>query len=192
LLGHNLSLIALKSELARRLLGRDQAAAESEIRDIESVARESLQEARAAVRGLRRASLAAELDRSRKALETAGIEAELRTGGPLPADRETLLAFAVREATTNVIRHSGAQRCEISVLRAHGLAELVVHDNGAGPARRSSEGTGLRGLAERLAEAGGTLDAGPALDGGFTLIARVPLPGEPSAEHSGETLARTR
>ncbi|MGH2961552.1 MAG: sensor histidine kinase [Solirubrobacterales bacterium] len=192
LLGHNLSLIALKSELARRLLGRDRAAAESEIRDVESVARESLQEARAAVRGLRSVSLAAELDRSREALEAAGIEAELRTGSPLPADIETLLAFAVREATTNVIRHSGARRCEVSVRHAQGLAELVVNDDGAGPASRSVEGTGLRGLAERLAEADGTLDAGPAQGGGFELIARVPLRGEAAAERSGETLARAR
>ena len=85
LLGHNLSVVALKSQLAQRLLGRDPQAAEGEMRDIESVARTSLQEARAAVQGLRRASLAAELDRARDALEAAGIEVEVRTTGPLPA-----------------------------------------------------------------------------------------------------------
>jgi two-component system sensor histidine kinase DesK len=192
LLGRNLSLIALKSELARRLLGRDRAAAESEIRDIESVARESLQEARAAVRGLRRTSLAAELDRSREALEAAGIEPELRTDGPLPDDLETLLAFAVREATTNVIRHSGARRCEISVRRVGGFAELEVRDDGSGSGDSLDEGTGLRGLAERIGEAGGTLDAGSLQGGGFRLIARVPLHGELPRRRPRETVARAQ
>jgi two-component system sensor histidine kinase DesK len=175
LLGHNLSLIALKSELARKLLGRDPAAAEVEVRDIESVARTSLQEARAAVRGLRSASLASELDRAREALEAAGIEVELRTTGPLPARVETLLGFAVREGATNVIRHSGARRCEIAVQRVGDLAELKVRDDGAGPADTGAEGSGLRGLAERMAEAGGTLESGAAEDGGFQLIIRVEI-----------------
>jgi two-component system sensor histidine kinase DesK len=192
LLGRNLSLIALKSELARRLLGPDRAAAESEIRDIESVARDSLQEARAAVRGLRRASLAAELDRSHEALEAAGIEAELRTAGPLPGGVEALLAFAVREATTNVIRHSGARNCGVSVRRIDGWAELEVRDDGVGSPGGVEGGTGLRGLAERMSEAGGTLDAGPMPGGGFRLIARVPIPEARSPERTPETLARTQ
>jgi two-component system sensor histidine kinase DesK len=193
LLGRNLSLIALKSELARRLLGQDQPAAESEIRDIESVARDSLQEARAAVRGLRHASLAAELDRSREALEAAGIEAELRTAGPLPAGVEALLAFVVREATTNVIRHSGARHCAVSVRRVDGRAELEIRDDGVGSAGEARQGTGLRGLAERMGEAGGTLDAaGSVPGGGFRLIARVPLPEAASPRRSPETLARAQ
>lgn len=192
LLGRNLSLIALKSELARRLLGRDQAAAEGEIRDIEAVARESLHEARAAVRGLRRASLAAELGRSREALEAAGIEAEVRTGAPLPPEVERVLAFVVREATTNIIRHSGARRCEISARRGDGFAELEVRDDGIGSEGSLDGGTGLRGLAERMGEAGGTLDAGSAQGGGFRLIARVPLHTEPSQPRSHGELASTR
>jgi two-component system sensor histidine kinase DesK len=175
LLGHNLSLIALKSELARKLLGRDPEAAEVEVRDIESVARTSLQEARAAVQGLRRASLASELDRAREALEAAGIEVEVRTIGPLPARVETLLGFAVREGSTNVIRHSGARRCEIAVERVGDLAELTLRDDGAGPDGAGTEGSGLRGLAERTAEAGGRLESGSAQDGGFQLIVRVPI-----------------
>lgn len=173
LLGHNLSLIALKSELARKLLGRDPAAAESEVRDIESVARGSLQEARAAVRGLRSASLASELDRARAALEDAGIEVAVRATGPLPARAETVLGFAAREAVTNVIRHSRASRCEIAVRRTGEIAELEVRDDGAG-AESGGEGSGLRGLAERLAEVEGTLEAGPVDGGGFRLVARVP------------------
>lgn len=175
LLGHNLSLIALKSELARKLLGRDPAAAEQEVRDIESVARTSLQEARAAVRGLRSASLASELDRAKEALTAAGVEVEIQTTGPLPARVETLLGFAVREAATNVIRHSGASRCEVAVRRAGEVAELEVRDDGAGARSDGGEGSGLRGLAERLAEAGGELEAGRATAGGYRVLARVPI-----------------
>jgi two-component system, NarL family, sensor histidine kinase DesK len=175
LLGHNLSLIALKSQLARRLLGRDPAAAEAEVRDIESVARTSLQEARAAVLGLRSASLASELDRARESLEAAGIEASVHSAGPLPAGVETLLGFAAREGATNVIRHSGAGRCEIVVRRVGDVAELEVRDDGAGTMGDGDKGSGLRGLSERMAEAGGTLEAGPAEGGGFRLVARVPI-----------------
>ncbi|MGH2988032.1 MAG: sensor histidine kinase, partial [Solirubrobacterales bacterium] len=141
LLGHNLSLIALKSQLARKLLGRDPEAAEVEVRDIESVARTSLQEARTAVRGLRRASLASELDRAKEALEAAGIDVEVRTTGSLPARLETLLGFAIREGVTNVIRHSGAGHCEIVVRRVNEVAELVVRDDGAGPQGAGADGS---------------------------------------------------
>jgi len=194
LLGHNLSLIALKSELARKLIGRDPEAAANEVRDVESVARESLQEARAAVRGLRSASLGAELDRAREALEAAGIEVMVRTAGPLPAGIEAVLGFAVREATTNVIRHSRARRCELEVRRAGDVAELEVRDDGVGPPGAAGEGSGLRGLGERLTEAGGALDVGPAPAGGFKLVARVPISGQAraGAEREAEDVVPTR
>ena len=192
LLGHNLSLIALKSELARKLLGRDPAAAEGEVRDIESVARRSLQEARAAVRGMRSASLASELDRAKEALEAAGIEVEVRTAGPLPTRAETLLGFAAREGATNVIRHSGAARCEIVVRQVGDVAELEVRDDGVGAARKSAEGSGLRGLAERMSEAGGALDAGPADEGGFRFVARVPIPSSVDQPAEAEPLPTGR
>ena len=175
LLGHHLSLIALKSQLARKLIGRDAGAAEREVRDIESVARSSLEEARAAVRGLRRASLDAELDAAREALEAAGLQVRVESAGPLPAGGETLLGFAAREGATNVIRHSDARRCAIVVRRAGEVAELEVHDDGASAKRGPGQGSGLRGLAERMAEVGGTLAAGPADEGGFRLVARVPI-----------------
>jgi two-component system sensor histidine kinase DesK len=194
LLGHNLSLIALKSQLARKLMGRDEEAAEREVRDIESVARSSLEEARAAVRGLRRASLAAELDRAREALEAAGIEVRMHSAGPLPAGVETLLGFAAREGATNVIRHSGAGRCEIVVRRVGDVAELELRDDGAGGPSAAGDGSGLRGLAERMAEAGGTLAAGPAVEGGFRLVARVPIETSmrPQREGQAEPLATGR
>jgi two-component system, NarL family, sensor histidine kinase DesK len=175
LLGHHLSLIALKSQLARKLIGRDARAAEREVRDIESVARSSLEEARAAVRGLRRASLDAELEAAREALEAAGLEVRVDSAGPLPAGVETLLGFAAREGATNVIRHSGARRCEIVVRCLGEVAELEVRDDGAGGTGAAGEGSGVRGLAERMVEAGGSLEAGPADEGGFRLVARVPI-----------------
>jgi two-component system sensor histidine kinase DesK len=175
LLGHHLSLIALKSQLARKLMGRDAGAAEREVRDIEAVARSSLEEARAAVRGLRRASLDAELAGAREALEAAGLDVRMESAGPLPARTETLLGFVAREGATNVIRHSDARRCEIAVRRVGEIAELEVRDDGTGRTDAGGDGSGLRGLAERLAEAGGTLAAGPADEGGFRLVARVPI-----------------
>jgi two-component system, NarL family, sensor histidine kinase DesK len=186
LLGHSLSLIALKSELARKLLGRDPVTAEGELRDITSVARSSLKEARAAVRGMRTATLASELDRAREALETAGIEVEVRTTGPLPAGVEAVLGFAAREGATNVVRHSGAARCEIVVRRVGDSAELELRDDGVGAESASGQGSGLRGLAERMAEAGGALEAGPADGGGFRLLARVPIAASPSPRDTSE------
>jgi two-component system sensor histidine kinase DesK len=175
LLGQNLSVISLKSQLARKLLGRDPEAAEREIRDVESVARTSLREARAVVRGLRTASVAAELDRAREALEVAGIEVAVRIDGPPLADLDGPLAFVVREGTTNVIRHSRARRCEIAVRRTGDGVEVEIRDDGVASDGAAGQGSGLRGLAERVAEVGGTLDAGPAPGGGFRLLARVPL-----------------
>ena len=187
LLGHNLSVVALKSQLARRLLGRDPQAAEGEMRDIESVARTSLQEARAAVQEMRSASLASELDRARGALAAAGIQAEVRGARPLPARVETLLGFAAREGATNVIRHSGASRCEMIVRHLGAVAELEVRDDGVGMQPGAHAGSGLHGLAERMAEAGGTLKAGPMKSGGFRLIATVPLVPPTGAVPEGET-----
>ena len=174
LLGHNLSVIALKSQLARRLLGRDVHAAEKVIVEIEAVARDSLQEARAAVRGLRGASLAAEVDHAREALEAAGIEVAVRLEGQLPAEVEAPLAFAVREAATNAIRHSRARRCEISVRQGGKQVELEVRDDGVGAGGSSGAGSGLRGIRERLGAAGGALDAAPEPCGGFKLTLACP------------------
>jgi two-component system sensor histidine kinase DesK len=193
LLGRNLSVIALKSELARKLLGRDPVAAEREVRDVEVVARESLQEARAAVLGLRRPSLASEIEAARDALTAAGIEVTVRTGDPLPATIEAPLAFAVREATTNVLRHSRARRCDIALRSAGDRAVLEVRDDGIGGSDPPEQGTGLRGLGERMAAAGGSLRACPAPGGGFRLIAAVPVP-QPDREvrDNGNGLLTTR
>ena len=127
------------------------------------------------MRGLRRASLDSGLGRAREALEATGIEASVHSAEPLPAGVETLLGFAVREGVTNVVRHSGAGRCEIAVRRTSEVAELEVCDDGDGAANGAGDGSGLRGLSERMTEAGGTLEAGPVESGGFRLLARVPI-----------------
>ncbi len=180
LLGHTLSVIVVKSEAARRLAARDLDAALGQIADIESVGRQALTEIREAVTGYREGSLATELSRARSALSAASIEPVVRQSGvPLEPQTEALLGWVVREAVTNVVRHSDASRCEITVDSGAERAVLTVSDNGSGrPVRRSEAGiggTGLKGLTERLAAAGGSLRAGPAPRGGFTVTAELPV-----------------
>nr|BFD85142.1 sensor histidine kinase [Streptomyces sp. Xyl84] len=181
LLGHTLSVIVVKSEAARRLAPRDMDAALTQVADIESVGRQALTEIREAVTGYREGSLSTELDRARSALSAAGIEPVVRRSGPpLTPQSEALLGWVVREAVTNAVRHSGADRCEISVTGGAEHVRLTVADDGNGvpavvqPAVPGIGGTGLKGLTERLAAAGGSLDAGPSPRGGFTVTARLP------------------
>jgi len=185
LLGHTLSLVALKSELAQRLSESDPRGAAREIADVESVARKALAEVREAVTGYRRQGLEVELDGARSTLAAAGVEAVVRASAePLPPAVDELFAWAVREAVTNVVRHAGAKRCEIATDRARGSFRLRVVDDGAGAAAgaasRDAGGSGLAGLAERAAEAGGSLRHGRGPGGGFELELRVPSP-EPAA-----------
>ncbi|WP_264936777.1 sensor histidine kinase [Streptomyces sp. A012304] len=179
LLGHSLSLITLKSELAGRMLPDHPDRAAQQIADIEQVSRQALADVREAVTGYRRPRLPAELAGARVALTAAGITAEIPADLDLegvPEDSETALAWALREAITNVVRHSGARRCTVELLRRQTLdgpaLELSVEDNGSG-GPDNGPGNGLTGLAERLQKAGGALEAGrtPA---GFLLTARVP------------------
>ncbi|MFI7410049.1 sensor histidine kinase [Streptomyces sp. NPDC049627] len=178
LLGHTLSVIVVKSEAARRLAARDVDAAVAQITDIESVGRQALTEIREAVTGYREGSLGTELDRARSALEAAGIEPVLRRSGPpLAAPTETLLSWVVREAVTNAVRHSGATRCEIAVAGTSERVHLTIRDNGTGAPQQPAGpvgGTGLKGLTERLAAAGGFLRAGAGARGGFEVMAELP------------------
>jgi two-component system sensor histidine kinase DesK len=176
LLGHSLSLIVVKAEVVRRLADRDPGAAAREAADIEAVGRQALVEVREAVTGYRQRPLADELDGARTALAGAGIEPTVRlSAGPLDARSDALLGWAVREGTTNAIRHSGATRCAIDIRRDGDLVVLTVTDDGTGPAGDDGGGTGLRGLAERLADAGGTVTAGHREDArGFRLAVTVP------------------
>ncbi|MFC4590053.1 sensor histidine kinase [Sphaerisporangium corydalis] len=178
LLGHSLSLIVLKSELAGRFFEQGSAKAGDEIRDIESVARLALQEVREAVTGYRQRGLTEELDNARAALSAASVTVTVRTSGtPLPDALDGLFGWAVREGVTNVMRHAKASRCDITVTCEDGVASLSVADNGrnAGP---YIPGSGLTGLTERVEAAGGTVRSGPQPDSapGFQLRIDVPYP----------------
>ncbi|MET9384057.1 histidine kinase [Streptomyces sp. NPDC002928] len=179
LLGHSLSLITLKSELAGRMLPDHPDKAAQQVADIEQVSRQALVDVREAVTGYRRPRLADELAGTQVALTAAGVTAGVPVAPDLtgiPEESESALAWALREAVTNVVRHSGARRCTVELLRRQTLdglvLELSVEDNGSGGSG-DGPGNGLTGLTERLEKAGGTLEAG-SLKHGFRLVARVP------------------
>nr|WP_037633728.1 sensor histidine kinase [Streptomyces katrae] len=179
LLGHSLSLITLKSELAGRMLPAQPEAAAQQVADIERVGRQALVDVREAVSGYRRATLPGELAGARTALTAAAVLADLPAEpvDDLPEEAESALAWSLREAVTNVVRHSGAKRCTVTLETRQTLAgrfvELMVSDDGGGGP--VAPGNGLTGLTERLEAVGGTLTAGPAGKTGFRLLARVPL-----------------
>ena len=179
LLGHSLSSITLKSELAGRLLPAAPEKAAEEVRDIEGVARRSLREVREAVSGYRQPTLGEELYGAREMLEAAGIACRIENeAGPLPNATDSALAWTVREGVTNVIRHSRTDRCEIRVTQDGEEIRVEVKDDGRGSLTKHegaySNGSGLSGLAERIAASGGDFQAGPRPEGGFRL--RVSLP----------------
>jgi two-component system sensor histidine kinase DesK len=192
LLGRSLSLIALKSELAGQLVPAAPDRAVAEIRDVEQVARTALQEVRDAVAGYRQPTLDGELRAAREILAAAGIGFS-HDDAPvaLPSTVEAVLAWAVREGVTNVIRHSRARYCSIRLQVSGAEAELTISDDGRGnraippstsPANGRGSGHGLAGLAERVAALGGALRAGPQAGGGFRLTVALPLAAEAGAE----------
>ncbi len=176
LLGHSLSLITLKSELAGRMLPGHGEQAARQVADIERVSRQALVDVREAVSGFRRPTLEAEAAGARTALAAAGVRADLTGLGALPDDvspeGEGALAWALREAVTNVVRHSGADTCTVSLAGTGEWLCLSVTDDGRGP--DAEHGNGLTGLAERLALADGRLETGQARRHGFALRAYVP------------------
>jgi two-component system sensor histidine kinase DesK len=193
LLGHNLSLIALKSELAGRLLDVSPERAAVEIGDVEQVARTTLQEVREAVGNYRQPTLSSELHGAEEILAAAGIayryEGDESIMDTLPTAIEAVLAWTVREGVTNVIRHSRAHQCIIRVTREKQTICVEVIDDGVGvpplPAAQprgvsstgglGNGGNGLRGLAERVAALGGLCEAGSRNGGGFLLTVSLPL-----------------
>ncbi|HET7043960.1 MAG TPA: sensor histidine kinase [Gaiellaceae bacterium] len=176
LLGHSLSLVALKGQLASKLLDPDPERARAELEEIQQVARQALTEVREAVQGYRRLALEEAVDGARAALAAAGIDCRVDAATvELPSEVEDVVAWAVREATTNVVRHSGARACAIRLQAAAGRVELAVEDDGRAGAPAGG-GTGLRGLAERAERLRGSLEAGARPGGGFRLRLTVPLP----------------
>lgn len=209
LTGQSLSTITLKSELAARLLGRlpdgtDRDRARDEVEQVAAVSRQTLRDIREAISGYRRPTLAVEVITARAALASAGIaardDADLTLlSGTFDPDTEAALAWCLREAVTNVVRHSGARNCHISLTRQRDTLSLTVRDDGVGhlpPEGRDprsaqgdlgrTTGTGLHGMAERLSAVGGSLELRPDARPGFRLVATVPVtPAAPATAGSG-------
>lgn len=180
LLGHTLSVMVVKAEAIRRLLARQPDVAAQHAADIETIGRHALTEVREAVTGYRSVGLAEELANASRALAADGILVQLtEPADALDAHVDSLLGWVVREGTTNVLRHADASRCSITITLADGVVHVEILDDGRGPTERrtaeggTADGSGLRGLAERIDEYGGVLTAA-ATATGFRLAASIP------------------
>ncbi|MCX5333029.1 MULTISPECIES: sensor histidine kinase [unclassified Streptomyces] len=174
-MGRNLAVIALKSELAVQLARRGRPEAEEQMVEVQRIAQESQREVRDVVRGYREADLGVELTGAQGVLEAAGIRCEVSgEAAGLPVDVQSALGWVVREATTNVLRHGDAGRCAVDVRVTRECVVLKVENDGVA-APSGPGGSGLAGLRERLAAVDGTLEAGPVGDGVFRVVASVPL-----------------
>jgi two-component system, NarL family, sensor histidine kinase DesK len=156
-LGHTLSVITLKSELAGKLMQRDPERAGKEIREVEGISRQALADVRDAIRGYRSEGLVAELARAKTTLETAGlrVQCDAATSVKLSAMQESVLSLAVREAVTNIVRHAQGKSCRMRLEQQNGSCRLEISDDGRGC--NGAEGNGLRGMRERVEMIGGTL-----------------------------------
>ena len=177
--GHHLQVIALKSELAARLAQTDPARAAVEMQQVQRLSTEALRDTRAVVQGYRRTSLDEEIANATRVLAAAAIDARMQLDAATDSDRlsETsrhLLGLVVREATTNVLRHSQAERAQVDYRVAAGVAQLRMGNDGAVDQPGASPGSGLRTLAERLVAAGGTLTWEQDGDR-FVVVASLPL-----------------
>jgi len=191
LLGHTLSLIAIKSELAVKLMDRDRAAAAREVSEVTNIAREALKQVRTAVSGIRAAALENEVASAKTLLDTAGVALTFRReGGMLPSEIETALAMIVREAAMNIQRHSAAHNATIEVTTEAVAAEpggkagektviLCVSDDGRGGV--TTHGNGLSGIRERVRSLAGTLEIESPRGKGTALRVRLPLTGSASS-----------
>jgi len=169
-LGHSLTVVTVKAELAQRLVDADPERAKVELAQIQSLTREALAELRATVAGLRVARLGDELTAAHAALADAGVSAQMPADASVVDPRHRIvLAWVLREAATNVVRHSGATHCTVDL----GPSTLTVTDDGRG-CSDLVEGNGLRGVRERVTSAGGALSIGAGPDGRGTIV-RVEL-----------------
>ena len=195
LLGHTLSLVALKSDLAGRLIERDPQAARNEIVEVSRVARDALAQVRRAVTGIRAAGLAAELASAKLLLESDGVTLRYDAQeAVVPPDLETVMALALREAVTNIQRHARATLAEVSLASTGDHVQLRIRDNGVGSA--AVPGNGLAGMRERVESRGGRLRIDSTLRQGTCVEITLPLPSrenEPSrtATHDEGTVGAT-
>ncbi|MGC2694157.1 MAG: sensor histidine kinase [Candidatus Angelobacter sp.] len=171
-LGHTLSVIVLKSELAAKLAEKDPARAAREIKEVERISRDALAQVRSTVRGYQALSLQAEAAQATATLQAAGVKVECRFApAAMPPSHEGVLALALREAVTNVIRHSQARSCDLRLRSIEGGCEMEIKDDGCG--RMSPEGTGLTGMRHRVEALGGTLQR--ETSAGTRLVITLPL-----------------
>jgi two-component system, NarL family, sensor histidine kinase DesK len=182
-LGHTLSVIILKSELAGKLMDRDPQRAGNEIREVEQISRQALSEVRDAIRGYRSQGLLAEFAQAKATLETAGVAVKCEAAQiALPALHESVLSMAVREAVTNVVRHAHARTCNLHLEQQNGSCRLAIEDDGRGGTQ--DEGNGLRGMRERVEMLGGTLERDS--QSGTKLTITLPLK-QPELKTGGST-----
>jgi two-component system sensor histidine kinase DesK len=182
-LGHTLSVIVLKAELAGRLVTADPSRATAEIGDVERTARTALAEVREAIGGYRTRGLAAEIEAARRTLDLAGVtltvDADNQPAANLAPQEETVLALALREAVTNIVRHARATTCTLRFVTEDRERRLVVEDNGSSPTP-PREGNGLRGMRQRIESIGGQLQLQHGCadkDRGTRLLITLPQPG---------------
>jgi two-component system sensor histidine kinase DesK len=178
-LGHSLQAVALRAEVAERFVERDDGRVRKELTEIQTMARDAVRDVREVVRGYRATSLRTELDGMSAVLRAAGIRCERPEVSPeLPAHVHEPLGWVAREAATNVLRHSSASWCEITLRAGRDRVQLEVVNDGAARRAAGDAGSGLAGLAERITAAGGRFRAGPAGDGTFRVTASVPAKGD--------------
>ncbi|GLU47509.1 sensor histidine kinase [Nocardiopsis ansamitocini] len=182
LVGHSLSGIAVKSELAARLAARDPERAAAEMVAVQQVARDALREVRAAVSGYRDVDLTAEVESVRQVLSAAGTRVGVAGDtAECPVELRALTAWLVREGATNVLRHSGADRCDITLTRQERSFVVEVYNDGVRSGSAQPFGNGLNGLTERVTAVGGGLSATTTDDGGFLMRAVLPIRSAPAA-----------
>lgn len=188
-MGRNLAVIALKSELAVQLARRERPEAVEQMIEVQRIARESQKEVREVVRGYREVDLGVELLGAQGVLTAAGVECTVTgSAAELPTAVQSALGWVVREATTNVLRHGDAGHCRVSLRVKGARVVLTVENDGVErdsvPSTPSSKGSGLAGLRERLSAVDGTLEAGPVDGDLFRVVAEVPLPTTPTSSSS--------
>ena len=196
LLGQVLSMMTLKSELARHLVTEAPERCAQELAEIEQIARQTLREVREAVAGYRQPTLASELEGARQLLSAAGIDAHIEAGEQvLPRAVDAVLAWTIREGVTNIIRHSRAQQCHICLTQRNDTVEMEVLNDGCERQQvdnTTREGLGLAGLCERISALGGQMEAGPLLHVGkehFHLQVKLPVKPQMEAHHLQEERA---